>query len=88
MREIPIAPDRWRDILDTALEHASHAWYALERQGGVNRLNEDAWPPKVNNPVGSAPYHFAAFIGYVQEVYEGIVKVHPDPEDDWSNEEQ
>ena len=29
MTDLPVAPKRWRDVLDTALEHGAHAWNAL-----------------------------------------------------------
>lgn len=59
--------------LDSALEHASHAWSALERETKVNRVNEGFWPPQVDAPVGSAQYHFSALIDAVYRAYEIVV---------------
>jgi hypothetical protein len=58
--------------LDAALEHASHAWSAFERETNVNRVNPGFWPPEVKAPVGSAQYHFSAVIDAVYRAYEII----------------
>ena len=81
MRELPVTPERWRDILDTALEHASHAWAALSKEGAKEK-DPDSWPPQSLDKVGSANYHVAALIDYVFEVYQGIEKIYPSEPDD------
>ena len=79
MSDLPVTPEGWRDTLDTALEHASHAWGALRKQGAKEK-EPDMWPPKSLDEVGSAAYHVAALIDYVFEVYQGIAKVYPEQE--------
>lgn len=74
-RKIEPSISQWYDVLDTALEHASHAWYALEQTGTVERTNS-GWPPNVANKVGSAPYHFASMITYIHEVFNSISDAH------------
>lgn len=64
--------------LDSAIEHASHAWAALCRDNGVGQ--SDSWPPQTDAPVGSSLYHFAAMIMYVQAAYELMIKHHPEAE--------
>lgn len=71
-RKIERTQESWYNVLDTALEHASHAWTALEREGTVERIDPNAWPPNVSNEVGSAPYHFASMITYIIEVFNSI----------------
>ena len=72
----------WRDTLETAMEHASHAWADLRRHGLVDEVLPPRWPPEVTNPVGSAAYHFAAMSMYVQRVYEQIVRICPEDDDE------
>ena len=57
-------------LLDTALEHFTHGWLALEKAGMVDNKVKDCFPPIVNNPVGSAAYHFAAVADTVKRAYE------------------
>lgn len=64
--------------LDSALEHAAHAWNALCKDSGVSQ--GDQWPPKVEGPVGSSLYHFAAVIMYVKAAYEIMIKSYPEAE--------
>lgn len=71
-RKIPYSIKRMEALLDTALEHASHGWHALEQETKVNRLNPESWPPGVKAEVGSAQYHLAAMISYIFEAYESI----------------
>ena len=59
-------------LLDTALEHFSHGWVALEKQGMVTYKDPDVFPPSVSNEVGSASYHFAAVADTVKRAYEII----------------
>jgi hypothetical protein len=73
---LPATPDEWRNILDTALEHASHAWARTDRP----EEEKDWWPPKTSAEVGTVEYHLAAMIGYVFEVYSGIAAIHPEVE--------
>lgn len=80
MSDFPNTPERWRDVLDTALEHGSHAWAALEKMGYAHRVADDGWPPTVDAPVGSAAYHFAAMTRYVWEVFQGLAIQYPDDE--------
>ena len=84
MSDLPITPKRWRDVLDTALEHGSHAWHALQKAGlaHVQDVDRQTWPPQCTDEVGSTPYHMAAMIRYVFEVYSGIFSMYPDDEDD------
>ena len=84
MSDLPITPERWRDVLDTALEHGSHAWHALQKAGlaHVQDVDRQTWPPQCTDEVGSTPYHMAAMIRYVFEVYSGIFSMYPDDEDD------
>lgn len=82
--DLPVTPQRWRDILDTALEHGSHAWAALERtsQAHIHDVARPTWPPQCTDDVGSAPYHLAALIGYTFEVYSGIFSLYPDDDEE------
>ena len=77
---LPTTPERWRDILDTALEHGSHAWAALDKAGlaHVRDKEHQTWPPQCTDDAGSAPYHMTAMIRYVFEVYSGIFSLYPD----------
>lgn len=59
-------------LLDTALEHFTHGWLALEKAGMVDDKIKDIFPPQVKNPVGSAAYHFAAVADNVKRAYEII----------------
>ena len=74
-RKLPLSGNQWRNTLESALEHASHAWVALERLTPTGKKG-DSWPPEVDGPTGSAAYHLAAMIGYVFEVYQGIAKIY------------
>lgn len=58
----------WSNTLDSALEHAAHAWAALEQEKKIQYMLKDAWPPHIKAPVGSLEYHLAAMIGYVFKV--------------------
>lgn len=71
-RKINYSIERLESLLDTALEHASHGWHALEKEAEVNRLNPDSWPPQVKAEVGSAQYHLSAMITYIFEAYGAI----------------
>lgn len=62
-------------LLDTALEHFSHAWVALEREGLVTYKDPDVFPPSVSDKVGSASYHFAAVADTVKRAYEIIASL-------------
>ena len=74
--------EEWRNTLQTAQEHAAHAWADLKRSGLVDETMP-VWPPEVSNAIGTAAYHFAAMIMYVQRVYESIYLQCPgDSEDD------
>lgn len=83
MSDLPVTPELWRDILDTALEHSSHAWHALRKSGlaHVKDVEKQMWPPQCTDEAGSAPYHLAAMISYVFEVYSGISSLYPDDDD-------
>lgn len=59
-------------LLDTALEHFSHGWVALEKQGMVTYKDHNVFPPSVSDEVGSASYHFAAVADTVKRAYEII----------------
>jgi len=59
-------------LLDTSLEHFSHGWVALEKQGMVTHKDPDVFPPSVSDKVGSASYHFAAVADTVKRAYEII----------------
>jgi hypothetical protein len=59
-------------LLDTALEHFSHGWLALEKQGLVTYKDPNVFPPSVLDKVGSASYHFAAVADTVKQAYEII----------------
>jgi hypothetical protein len=82
MSNLPLTPERWRDVLDTGLEHASHAWHALQKAdlAHVKDLDHPTWPPQCTDETGSAAYHLAALISYVFEVYCGIAEVYPEDE--------
>lgn len=58
--------------LDSALEHAAHAWNDLCKLTTVNITDYDMWPPQVKAEPGTAPYHLAAMIRYVKEAYDLI----------------
>lgn len=62
-------------LLDTALEHFSHGWVALEKQGMVTYKDPDVFPPSVSDKVGSASYHFAAVADTVKRAYEIIASL-------------
>jgi len=59
-------------LLDSALEHGSHAWGALERAGLTPVVEDGPWPPEPQAPVGSAPYHLAAMLLYIKQAYDKI----------------
>ena len=59
-------------LLDTALEHFTHGWVALEKQGMVTYKDPNVFPPSVSDKVGSASYHFAAVADTVKRAYEII----------------
>jgi len=61
-----------KGVLDNALEHASHGWNALEKEKEINRIDPDAWPPKIKSMPGTSQYHFAAMISYVYEAFQGV----------------
>jgi hypothetical protein len=63
-------------LLDTALEHFSHGWLALEKQGMVTYKDPDVFPPFVSDEVGSASYHFAAVADNVKRAYDIIAAEH------------
>lgn len=63
-------------LLDTALEHFSHGWLALEKQGMVTYKDPDVFPPSVSDEVGSASYHFAAVADTVKRAYEIVAAEH------------
>jgi len=62
-------------LLDSALEHGSHAWRDLERRGIVAEVEDGPWPPDVTAPVGDVSYHLAAMIRHVKQAYEQIGKI-------------
>jgi hypothetical protein len=59
-------------LLDTSLEHFSHGWRALEKQGMVAYKDPNVFPPSVSDKVGSASYHFAAVADTVKRAHEII----------------
>lgn len=60
-------------LLDTALEHSSHAWRDLEVRGIVTEQLDGPWPPSADGaPVGSTPYHLAAMIKYIKLAYDKV----------------
>jgi hypothetical protein len=59
-------------LLDTSLEHFSHGWLALEKQGMVTYKDPDVFPPSVSDKVTSASYHFSAVADTVKRAYEII----------------
>lgn len=67
--------DKLEVLLDTALEHFSHGWVALEKQGMVTYKDPDVFPPSVSDKVGSASYHFAAVADTVKRAYEIIASL-------------
>lgn len=76
---IPETADEAIIRLETALEHASHAWTAFRKAGLINRpaLIKDCWPPHTDwqqQDIGTAPYHVEALIQYTWEVYQGLLK--------------
>lgn len=81
-------PNEWRDLLDTALEHGSHAWGALKVAGLVPpEAIMDCWPPDVPEGeqmvnVGTPAYHLAALLSYIWQAWNGMCEVYPKPEDD------
>lgn len=55
--------------LDSALEHASHAWRKLELDGRVPPL--ESWPPSTDDTVPqSAEYHLASMLFYVKQSFD------------------
>jgi hypothetical protein len=65
--------------LETALEHASHAWAALRKAEQIPDRPHivDGWPPMIDwqlRDVGTTPYHLAALINGTWEVYQGLLK--------------
>lgn len=79
MSQIPTEPDGWLNTLETALEHGSHAWAALLRDGIAHVRDEKrlTWPPECADPPGSAAYHVAAVLGYVWLAFNGISERYP-----------
>lgn len=67
-------------LLDTALEHFSHAWVDLEKHGMVTYKDANVFPPSVADGVGSASYHFAAVADTVKRAYELTVSKMTDKE--------
>lgn len=62
-----------KDNLSAALEHAAHAWYALQQAGLAPETI--AWPPEASQGgVGSPSYHLAAMIRYVKSAYDDLPK--------------
>ncbi len=59
-------------LLDSALEHGSHAWRALEVAGLTPEEPDGPWPPEPHAPVGSAPYHLAAMLKYIKQAYDTL----------------
>ncbi len=59
-------------LLDSALEHSSHAWRDLEVRGIVPEAPDGPWPPDVPCAVGSVGYHLRAMIGYVKQAYDQL----------------
>ena len=58
-------------LLDSALEHSSHAWRDLEVRGLIAEQLDGPWPPSAEGaPVGSVPYHLAAMIRYIKLAYD------------------
>lgn len=61
-----------QSALSTALEHASHAWRALERTGQAENDPDGPWPPRTTRPVGSAAYHLAAMIAVIKRLHDEV----------------
>ncbi len=89
MSHFPTEPTEWRNLLEAALEHGSHAWGALDTAG---MLPKDAiktcWPPRVPEGammmnVGKAPYHLAALLNYIWQAWNGICEVYPKEKDEY-----
>ena len=60
-------------LLDSALEHSSHAWRDLEVRGLVVEQLDGPWPPGTEGmAVGSASYHLAAMIKYIKLAYDKV----------------
>ena len=69
-------------LLDSAMEHGSHAWRALEIASGVTEAEDGAaWPPSTDGfEVGSVGYHLAALLNYVKQAYDRIPRTsYSDP---------
>src|SRR5690349_14970981 len=73
-RKIPYSAENIAAVLETALEHASHGWAALERSLPVNRLNPDSWPHHVEAAIGTPQYHLAIVLTALFEVYQSAHK--------------
>lgn len=58
--------------LETALEHGSHAWRALEVAGLAEDDPDGVWPPETQRPVGSVAYHVAAMLRYVKTLHDAL----------------
>ena len=76
---IPQTADEAIIRLETALEHASHAWNALEKSGQIPDRPRvaDGWPPMIDwqlKDVGTTSYHVAALINGTWEIYQGLLK--------------
>jgi hypothetical protein len=63
-------------LLDSALEHGSHAWRALEVAGLAEDTPDGPWPPNTKQPVGSAAYHLAAMLDYIKRAYDKAAQLH------------
>lgn len=61
-----------KNTLDSVLEHGSHAWRALEVAGLAEDDPDGAWPPRTQQPSGSAAYHLAAMLRYVKQLYDDL----------------
>lgn len=74
--DIPETNQQAINTVETALEHAAHGWNALKKAGDLPPDTDDrGWPPVVpHRHVGSAAYHWAAVIGYLRLVHEGLLQ--------------
>lgn len=79
-RNLPNDPNRWRDVLECAMEHIGIVQGKLADVGILEYKdpNNPTTPPNVINNPGSIGYHFAAAVSYICEAYWAVQKYYPE----------
>jgi hypothetical protein len=67
---------RFEALLDSALEHGSHAWRAIETNNiGAIDATYEGWPPRATSGPGTAAYHLAAMLEYIKQAYDKVTSL-------------